>query len=562
VLIPLLQNVSMLLAIVVIYALVGGRHSSFLRRDGTQGLAAQLQAGLVIGVIGIAMILTPVRYAGLLLDARSILLSLTALFLGPIPALLALAIATLYRVYTGGLGILPAVIVMSTSIVVGLAWRRVRRPKLDRINLVELYLFGLAVHAAIVSLAFVTPASLRLTALEGIAAPLLLVFPLAEVVIGGLLVRFARQETMAQIVKLSEERYRLLADNCSDIILKHDLDMRIDYVSPSVRRLGYAPEELIGAIRPLAHMADAEAVRAGWNAVIEGRPCGSIEARVRKADGGWAWIESNPTAIRDDQGRIVGVLSVWRDVTGRKAAEATLLEVRAEMARVARISTLGAFSASLAHEINQPLAALAISSEVAQRLLETDPPDLAKIARSVERSARDARRASDIVARMRSLTTRGPSEAADFNLSEAIGEMLALSRGELQRWNVAVEESFGDEAISIHGDRIQIQQVVLNLIQNAIEAMREHPGPERRLRVSCRVVGGEVRVEIEDCGPGLDPAAAVAVFERVISTKQGGTGLGLAISRSIIEAHGGRIWVEAAEPHGAVFKFQLPQRAD
>jgi PAS domain S-box-containing protein len=561
-LITLLQNVSMLLAIVVIYALIGGRHSGFLRRAGSQDLVGQLQSGLVIGLIAIAMILTPVRYAGLLLDARSVLLSLTALFLGLVPSLLALAIATLYRVYTGGPGIAPAVIVMSTSIVIGLAWRRVRTPKLDRISLVELYLFGLAVHAAIVSLAFAAPAGMRLTALKGITAPLLLVFPLAEVVVGGLLVRFARQEAMAQIVKLSEERYRLLADNVSDIILKHDLDWRIDYVSPSVQRLGYTPEQLIGRPSNFTHPDDTEVLRARMSDLIQGRSSGAFEARVRTADGGWVWIETHPTVLRDEQGRMTGVLSVWRDVSARKAAESTLQEVRAEMARVARISTLGAFSASLAHEINQPLAALTISSEVAQRLLETDPPDLAKIARSVERSSRDARRASDIVARMRSLTTRGPSVAADFNLNDAIGEMLALSRGELQRWNVAVEEAFGAEAVSIHGDRIQIQQVVLNLIQNAIEAMQDSPGPERRLRVVCRVVGGEVRVEIEDCGPGLDPAAAAAVFERVFSTKQGGTGLGLAISRSIIEAHGGRIWVETAEPHGAAFKFQLPLRGD
>jgi PAS domain S-box-containing protein len=562
-LIPLLQNVSMLLTIVVIYALIGGRHSGFLQRARAQTFAAQLQSGLVIGVIAIAMILTPVRYAGLLLDARSILLSLTALFLGPVPALLALAIATLYRIYTGGPAIFPAVVVMSTSIAIGLIWRRVRTPKLDRISLVELYLFGLAVHLAIVWLAYATPPSLLLVGLRTIAAPLLLIFPLAEVVIGGLLVRFARQEAMAQSIKLSEERYRLLADNVTDIILKHDLDFRIDYVSPSVRRLGYDPDELIGAVRGFSHPDDLETVRARWREVVEGRPCSSFEARVRLADGGWAWIESNPTAIRDDRGGIVGVLSIWRDVTARKAAESTLQEVRAEMARVARISTLGAFSASLAHEINQPLAALAISSEVAQRLLETDPPDLAKIARSVERSARDARRASDIVARMRSLTTRRPSEAGEFDLGEAIAEMLALSRGELQRWNVVVEETLGADAISIHGDRIQIQQVVLNLIQNAIEAMREtSSGAERRLRVGCRLVGGEVRVEIEDRGRGLDPATAGGVFEHPFTTKHGGTGLGLAISRSIIEAHGGRIWVEAAEPHCAVFKFQLPQRGE
>jgi PAS domain S-box-containing protein len=553
----------MLLAVVVIYALVGGRHGGSLLRAGRQTLAAQVFTGLMIGAIAIAMILTPVRYAGLLLDARSIVLSLAALFLGPVPSLLALAVAILYRAYTGGRAILPAMIVMSTSVIIGLVWRWIRTPKLDRIRLIELYLFGLVVHGAIVLLAFIAPAGLLLTALRGIAAPLLLVFPLAEVVIGGLLARFAHQETMAQNIKLSEERYRLLADNVMDIILKHDLDGRIDYVSPSVARLGYRPEELMGAVRTFTHPDDIEALRARLADLVQGQPCGSFEARIRKADGGWVWIETNPTAIRDDQGRIVGVLSIWRDVSERKAAESALQELRAEMARVARISTLGAFSASLAHEINQPLAALAISSDVARRLLESDPPDLAKVVRSVERSARDARRASEIVARMRSLTTRQPGLAADFDLNEAIAEMLALSRGELQRWAVTVDESLGAEAIMVHGDRIQIQQVVLNLIQNAIEAMRDCPEVERRLRVSCRLVGsGEVRIEIEDRGPGIDPGAAASIFEHLFTTKQGGTGLGLAISNSIIEAHGGRIWVEPAQPRGAVFKFQLPQRGE
>jgi PAS domain S-box-containing protein len=562
-LIPLLQNISMLLAIVVAYAVIGGRHGGALLHLRTRDLVAQVYCGMVIGLIAIVMILTPVRYAGLLLDGRSILLSLAGLFLGFIPSLVALTIASLYRVYTGGPAVLPAVLVMSTSIAVGLIWRRFRTPNLQRITLAELFLFGLAVHLAIIALAYLTPPSLMLTALKGIAGPLLLVFPLAEVVIGGLLVRFARQEALARNIKLSEERYRLLADNVTDIILQHDLDGRIDYASPSVRQLGYEPEAVIGLVRfDFVHPEDVDILRHGLREVGEGRVCGRIEVRVRKADGGWAWIESIPSPVRDDGDRIVGVLSVCRDVTARKAAELALQEVRAEMARVARISALGAFGASLAHEINQPLAALAISSDVAQRLLQADQPDLGKIARSVERSARDARRASEIVARMRAMTSRQPSVAAEFDLGEAMAEVLALSRGELQNCKVTLDEALAAEPISIHGDRIQIQQVMLNLIQNAIEAMREAPEAERRLRVRARLLGGEVRVEVEDRGPGLDPGLAETVFDHLFTTKQGGTGLGLAISKTIIEAHGGRIWVEAAQPHGAVFKFQLPQQGD
>ncbi|MGZ3274813.1 MAG: ATP-binding protein [Caulobacteraceae bacterium] len=563
-LIPLLQNVSMLLAIVVVYALIGGRAGGYLLRTRTRDVVVQLQSGLAVGLIAVAMILTPVRYAGLLLDARSILLSLTALFLGPIPSVVALAMAMAYRIYTGGPAILPALLVMSTSIGVGLLWRRFRRPKLDRIRLAELYLFGLAVHVAIVSLAFVTPASLLLAGLKGIAAPLLLIFPLAEAVIGGLLARFARQEAMAQAIKINEERYRLLADNVSDIILQHDLDGRINYVSPSVSQLGYAPEALIGMIRfDFIHPDDVDNMRRRLREVGEGVACSRIDARARRAGGDWAWIESIPSPIRDDQGRIVGVLSVCRDVTARVEAESTLREIRAEMARVARISALGAFSASLAHEINQPLGALVINSDVAQRLLTTDPPDLAKVSRVVERSARDARRVSEIVARMRSLTTRRPAVAADFDINDAIAEMLALSQGELRRWAVPVEAVLHADTAPIHGDRIQIQQVVLNLIQNAIEAMRDTPETERRLLVRCGLADeGQVLVEVEDRGPGLDPAASDAVFERLYTTKEGGTGLGLAISKSIVESHGGRIWAGPAQPHGAVFKFHLPQQGD
>lgn len=563
-LISLLQNVSMLLAVVVIYALIGGRHSGYLLRARTQDLMAQLQSGLVIGLIAVCMILTPVRYSGLLLDARSILFSLTALFLGPAPSLVALAVGAVYRIYAGGSGILPAIIVMCVSILIGLLWRRFRTPKVEEVTLVELYLFGLTVQVAIVLLAYATPSVFRLAALKTVAEPQLLVFPLAEAMIGGLLVRFARQEAMAQAIKVSEERYRLLAENATDIILKHDLDGGIDYVSPSVRQLGYEPEAVIGLCRfDFIHPEDVGAMRKRLQEVAKGASFDRIDERVRKANGDWVWIESIASPVRDDQGRVVGVLSVCRDVTARKAAEAALQETRAEMARVTRISALGAFSASLAHEINQPLAALAISSDVAKRLLETDPPDLAKIARSVERSARDARRAGEIVARMRSLTTRQPGLAADFNLNEAIAEMLALSGGELQRWGVTLEESLGEELILVHGDRIQIQQVILNLIQNAIEAMREEPEAERRLRISSRWVGAnEVRVEVEDRGPGLDPATAERIFEHLFTTKPGGTGLGLAISRSIIEAHGGRIWAEPAEPHGALFKFQLPLRGE
>ena len=560
-LLSLLQHVSMLLSVVVIYALITNRHNGYLLHTRKGQIVAQVQTGVMTGLVTIALILTPIKYSGLLLDARSILLSLTALVFGVIPALITLLIAALYRLYVGGPAVAPALVIMSSSTLVGLAWRRARKQPIEQIGLIQLYGFGLAVHLAIIAIAFLAPSQLMLAPLRAIALPLVLIFPVAELVIGGLLVRFVRQEITAQETKLSEERYRLLADNVTDIILHHDLEWRICYVSPSVRQLGYSPQALVGQVGPqFAHPDDIDGVRKRVGDVTRGLAGGSFEVRVRKADGSWVWVETNPAALRDETGRIIGILSIWRDVTARKEAEATLREVRAELARVARISALGAFSASLAHEINQPLAALVTNSDIAQRFLSADPPDLPMVEKALARSARDARRASAIVAGMRAMITRGPSIVAHFDINDAIEEVLTLTQGEQQRLQVTTETDLIKDTVVMHGDRIQIQQVMLNLIQNAIEAMRSTPEADRRLLVRSGVVAnGDILVEVEDRGPGLDPNAADHMFDRLFTTKAGGTGLGLTISKSIIEAHGGRIWAAPAAPSGAVFRFQMPR---
>jgi len=242
----------------------------------------------------------------------------------------------------------------------------------------------------------------------------------------------------------------------------------------------------------------------------------------------------------------------------RRAAEEALREVSNELIRVSRISSLGAFSASLAHEINQPLAAMVTNSEVALRWLSRDPPELAKLEQAVKRSAQDAKRAGEIVDRMRSMMTKGPSKTADFDVNLAIREVLALTQVERSP-DLRTTIELSSQAPVVSGDRIQIQQVMVNLIHNAMEAMQAAPAGERWLKIRSDVVeDGMVRVEVEDRGSGFDPAKADRIFEQLFTTKSGGTGLGLSISKSIIEAHGGRIWAKPASPNGAIFCFQLP----
>jgi signal transduction histidine kinase len=179
---------------------------------------------------------------------------------------------------------------------------------------------------------------------------------------------------------------------------------------------------------------------------------------------------------------------------------------------------------------------------------------------AIERSVQNALRASEIVARLRSLVTKEASPVVEFDVRDAIKEILALTATERQRTRVVAKAEPSPEPLMIRGDRIQLQQVLLNLIGNAIEAMLDVPETDRRLWIRSGLDNdGQVRVEIEDRGPGLEAAVADKIFDHLFTTKMGGTGLGLSISKSIITSHGGRIWAEPATPHGAVFRFQLPR---
>lgn len=357
----------------------------------------------------------------------------------------------------------------------------------------------------------------------------------------------------------SEERYRLLADNAHDLILRYDAEGRVVYVSPSFRRYGFEPEAMIG--NTVGFGADPQfksQTIQRFRDTLAGKPQMSQTLRAVTPDGRQIWFESQMAAFHDASGAIVGVISAIRDVTDRVAAETALREVNAELIRVNRISALGVYAASLAHEINQPLAALAANAEAAFRWLTREPPDMNRALEAVKRSERDARRASDIVGRMRAMVTKGAENVTEFSLHDAIREIVSLTRAEQRRTHVDAKLELSTADLLVSGDRIQIQQVVLNLLLNALEAMADTPAESRRLYVrSALADNGDIQVEVEDRGCGIDPATADRIFDRLFTTKSGGTGLGLAISKSIVEAHGGRIWVEPAEPHGAIFRFQL-----
>jgi len=223
-----------------------------------------------------------------------------------------------------------------------------------------------------------------------------------------------------------------------------------------------------------------------------------------------------------------------------------------------RVSMMGEFAASLSHEILHPIATARNNARAGARFLEMSPPNLAEAREAFDCVVRDADRARDIVGRMRDHVKKAPPRKERFDLNSAINEVFVLAQSVTQRNGVSVQTRFADGLLPVLGDRIQLQQVLMNLILNAAEAMGSVEEGPRELVISTEQNHAGALVAVRDSGPGIDPAHLDRVFDAFYTTKSSGTGMGLSICRSIIDAHGGKLWAEANEPRGAVFRFTLP----
>jgi signal transduction histidine kinase len=261
----------------------------------------------------------------------------------------------------------------------------------------------------------------------------------------------------------------------------------------------------------------------------------------------------------DEAGNLVEFVGTVMDVTERCQAD----QERQAIAHVNRITTMGQLTASIAHEVNQPLAAAVTHAHAALRWLEAQPPSLEDTRRSLAAIIKDGNRAGEIIHRIRGLIKRAPSRSDQLDINEPILEVIALARSDVQRSGVSLQTRLAPDLPLVEGDRVQLQQVMLNLILNAVEALSEVSEGSRDLLISSEDGGADgVRVAVQDSGPGLTPGSVDRLFEAFYTTKPTGTGMGLAICRSIIEAHGGRLWATANEPQGAVFQFSLPPKRD
>ncbi len=268
------------------------------------------------------------------------------------------------------------------------------------------------------------------------------------------------------------------------------------------------------------------------------------------------------------EGQDQGVAFVL-DLTERKRAEENLREseqrfreAQAELAHVNRVTAMGQLTASIAHEVNQPIAAAVINAEAALRFLSRDPPDLEEVREGLDSIVKDVNRAGEVIGRIRELIKKTPPRKDWVDINGAIIDVIALTRSELVSNGVSLHTRFAQGMAPVHGDRVQLQQVILNLIVNAIEAMSGVSAEARKLWISTEIkASNSALVAVRDSGPGLDPASLGRLFDAFYTTKTSGMGMGLSICRSIIEAHEGRIWAEANTPQGATFQFILPSQA-
>jgi signal transduction histidine kinase len=280
----------------------------------------------------------------------------------------------------------------------------------------------------------------------------------------------------------------------------------------------------------------------------------SAEVRLLRKDGTYRWFLIRRNALLDGRGDVLRWYAAATDIEDRKRAE----ELQADLAHINRVTTMSELTASLAHEIKQPIGAAVTNAEVCLRLLNRNEPDVPDAREAALEMANDARRAAEIIDRVRSLYQKGSSQLELVDVNEAIAEMLIMLRNEANRHSVTMRTHLAEGLPEVTADRVQLQQVLMNLMLNGIEAMRDDGG---ELSIKSQLSeDGQLLISVSDNGVGLPAERADQIFNAFVTTKPKGTGLGLAITRSIVESHRGRVWATANSGRGTTFHFTLPIR--
>lgn len=364
-----------------------------------------------------------------------------------------------------------------------------------------------------------------------------------------------RAEAAEATRRAADARYRQLFECSPDGIVVANLRGGIIEVNPAWRQvMGYSAEEVVGRFeREFIAANKQHLIEEAERSLKVGRNFRG-ETTARRKDGSTFPVEYSVNWTPDGN-----LMTIARDISVRRQAEEGLRESKAQIERVSRFSTLGEMALTIAHEINQPLAAIQSSSDAAVRWLAKTPPNLAEVGRSLERTTRQTQRIKATINRIRGFVLKGESQMHPVDVNKVITDVLALVRAELRNAEVSLVKRLDPRLPLASGDEIQLQQVLVNLVLNAADSMRSAERRDGKLTLTTAVSGeDELTVSVEDTGDGLDAQAIEHCFEPFFTTKPDGAGLGLPLCRSIIQSHGGRIWAGSAPEGGAIFQFTLP----
>jgi PAS domain S-box-containing protein len=391
-------------------------------------------------------------------------------------------------------------------------------------------------------------------------------FAAASLLITGLVKRARRLGEAAAL----RDQLQLTIDTIPAMVWSNLPDGSTEFLNKRFRDYaGIAAEEGQGsAWMNILHPDDRTAI--DWHGALTAGEPFEKEARLRSSDREYRRFLLRFVPLRNRQGRIVKWYGKSTDIEDLKRAEeelrrreARLRDAQMELAHANRVTATGQLAASIAHEVSQPIAAALTNANAARRWLGAEPPDLEEVRQALDRIIRDGRRASDIIGRIRALVRKAPPRTAQLDINETMLEVIAPTRSELRRNRTSLQTQLADGLPLVFGDRIQLQQVMLNLILNAVEAMSGSSETPRELLIRTEQDGPDsVLVAVQDSGPGLQPESLDRLFEAFYTTKPSGMGMGLSICRSIIEAHSGRVWATPNLLRGAAFQFTLPRQRE